>query len=70
MTTITYDRIAEATGYDQKLRQLRWMIQSGTTEEVYRVLKEIGNPKIGRGWNIVSNDLTVHENCIMVQNRV
>ena len=30
----------------------------------------MGNPKIGRGWNVTSIDLTTHEDCVMVQNRV
>ncbi len=30
----------------------------------------MGSPKIGRGWNVISNDLSTHENCVMVQNRV
>ena len=35
-----------------------------------KILKEMGNPKIGRGWNVTSIDLTTHEDCVIVQNRV
>ena len=33
-------------------------------------LVEMGRPRIGRGRAITSLDLTIHEGCVMVQNRV
>merc|ERR1712020_121313 len=70
LVSITYDRIAEATNYDKKLKHLRNALQSQDAEDVEDALGGMGRPKIGRGVSITALDLTIHEDCVMVQNRV
>ena len=42
LISITYDRIAEATNHDKKLRQLRNALQSGAAGDVEDALIEMG----------------------------
>ena len=42
LVSVTYDRIAEATNYDKKLKQLRNALQSQEAEDVEDALMEMG----------------------------
>ena len=69
LTAITCERIARATQNDPTLRRILQLIRDGNYTEITQTLKEMNSPRIGKGTTINYLDLSIYQECVMVQNR-
>ena len=69
MTSLNHERVAMNINHDPILKKLRGAIQDGDDNEINDILRQMGNPRIGKGTTINSMDLSIYKDCIMVQNR-